>query len=457
MKNYNYVAPYQERFLFSEQQKQRAEFARQQANQAILQQQAVKRQKQDAVDYSSIYGFDTSGWSTEYMDLFKQAQDHVAGKLRADQYQPGGLDSDVQSLINIHKTIKNMWDLSASSMAQYVNVMQDPVSHETSEMEIVETPEMLKNKLDYAVNWGMKNSYFNPEEMTVYGQFVGPDGSLLNEGNWMPLDQHPYITAEFWNPQMQLRAEEGPIDYAKKMQATLTGLLEDNVSVPEAKTRVIEAIKRDVRNTRNHIAYGQRNELVEVDGKKYEDWFAEDTWKLLSKALNLDTGSGSGSGSGDEEARLTPQDIRVYDDLERGGVRINGLNFPKEKEFSVNFGIWTQENPTVIREAFLNANLDPKARNVYLIPQSILYSEEKGTYTVISPATHTGESLSLDMTLDETKPAHQLIIDEIERKFRDVYGVNCSLKEIASRTCPDIEEGTATTPDTGWGSAERVE
>ena len=455
MKNYNYVAPYQERFLFSEAQKQKNAAMRQQMNQSVLQRQAIKRQKEDAVDYSSIYGFDTSGWSNEYMDLFKQAQDHVAGKLRSNQYQPGGLESDVQSLMNIHKSIKNMWDLNASSMSQYINVMSDVAGNETEETEITETPEMMETKLNYARNWGAQDLYFNPEEMSVYGKFLGPDESPLNEGNLMRLDEHPHITAEFWTPQTQLRAEEGPMDYAQKMQSTLTGLLEEGVSVPDAKKRIIEAIKRDVVSTRNHIAYGQRNGLVEIEGKNYEDWFAEDTWKLLSKALDLDTGSGSGSG--DEEVGLTPQDIRVYDDPERGGVRINGLNFPKEKEFSVNFGVWTQENPTVIREAFLQANLDPKARNVYLIPQSILYSEEKGTYTVISPATHTGESLSLDITLDENKPAHQLLIDEIERKFRDTYRVNCSLKEIASRACPDIEQGTAPTTGSGWGSAERVE
>jgi len=450
MKNYNYVAPYQERFLFSEQQKQRAEAARQQANQAVLQQQAIKRQKQDAVDYSSIYGFDTTGWSTEYMDLFKQAQDHVAGKLRSNQYQPGGLESDVQSLINIHKTIKNMWDLSSSSMAQYVNVMNDPISHETSEMEIVETPEMLNNKLDYAVNWGMINSYFNPDEMTVYGQFVGPDGSLLNEGNWMPLDQHPYITADFWNPQMQLRAEEGPIDYAKKMQATLTGLLEDNVSVPEAKARVIEAIKRDVVNTRNHIAYGQRNELVEIEGKKYEDWFAEDTWKLLSKALDLDTDSGSGSGDG--EGLLDPTYIERNE--RATGVYVSGREYPRDKKYSVNIMKWLEKSENIdrIRQKLKDKDILNDALYGTVVPEEILFSE--GKYILMAPITPSERSYGENIVLDPNDDLDAQIIRNIEYNYQKLYRTNCTLQQIVEGNCTDIEEGTATTPDVGWDTAE---
>lgn len=447
MKNYNYVAPYQERFLFSEQQKQRAEAARQQANQAVLQQQAVKRQKQDAVDYSSIYGFDTTGWSTDYMDLFKQAQDHVAGKLRSNQYQPGGLDSDVQSLINIHKTIKNMWDLSASSMAQYVNVMQDPNSHETNEMEIVETPEMLKNKLDYAVNWGMQNSYFNPDEMAVYGRFVGPDGSLLNEGNWMPLDQHPYITAEFWNPQMQLRAEETPIDYVQKMQATLTGLLEDNVSVPEAKKRIIDAIKSDVVNTRNHIAYGQRNGLVEVEGKKYEDWFAEDTWRLLSKALGLDTGTSSGSG--DDEGLLDPSYIMVYPDPTNNRVVMKGSSFPIERDLAVNFGTWFAKNLDIIQVAFQEVGLTPDDVDGALLPETISYSD--GKFTVEGPRTPSGNIVpGLNITLDPNIVDDKAILDEIERRYRDIYRISCSLEEIVTESCSDLNESVIE-DEVDWG------
>jgi hypothetical protein len=438
MKNYNYVAPYQERFLFSEAQKQKNAAMRQQMNQSVLQRQATKRQKEDAVDYSSIYGFDTSGWSNEYMDLFKQAQDHVAGKLRSNQYQPGGLESDVQSLINIHKSIKNMWDLSASSMSQYINVMSDVAGHETKETEITETPEMMETKLNYARNWGAQDLYFNPGEMSVYGKFFGPDESPLNEGNLMRLDEHPHITAEFWTPQTQLRAEEGPMDYAQKMQSTLTGLLEEGVSVPDAKKRIIEAIKRDVVSTRNHTAYGQRNGLVEVEGKNYEDWFAEDTWKLLSKALNLDTGSRSGSG--DEEARLTPQDIKLFGP-ENNATLMTGQDYPLGKEYAVNFASWMNkpENYDIIQSALSEVGLTLDRVDSNYLPQTISYSD--GKFTIVGPMTPNGTTIpGLNMTFDPTVMADQPVIAEIERRYRNIYGVKCTLEEIVTRRCNDLNE-----------------
>jgi hypothetical protein len=426
----------------------------QQMNQ-VLQQQAIKEKAVQEADYSGIYNFKTEGWSQEYKDAFLQLQNHVMGKTQRAEYKDGEFNQAVQQLYNQWESIDRLWRDTKEAKANFINVLTNKEQFEDDSTMIIDTPEDLNQKIEMSRTWGLMQGTLLPDfdNMIITGEYPG----LGRVG--MDIVAQNIANPSFFNYQTAPKAQKTPDELAVELQGLVKGLADEGISRLEIENRVKDVIINNV----NANAYGRSPQVYfenkygttqTLQGIDPATSFANDTWELLQTYWPEDT---TGSGSGDEEVGLTPQDIRVYDDPERGGVRINGLNFPKEKEFSVNFGVWTQENPTVIREAFLNANLDPKARNVYLIPQSILYSEEKGTYTVISPATHTGESLSLDITLEENKPAHQLLIDEIERKFRDTYRVNCSLKEIASRACPDIEQGTAPTTGSGWGSAERVE
>ena len=46
----------------------------------------------------------------------------------------------------------------------------------------------------------------------------------------------------------------------------------------------------------------------------------------------------------------------------------------------------------------------------------------------------------LNMTFDPTVMADQPVIAEIERRYRNIYGVKCTLEEIVTRRCNDLNE-----------------
>jgi hypothetical protein len=414
----------------------------QQMNQ-VLQQQAIKEKAIQEADYSGIYDFKTEGWSQEYKNAFLQLQNHVRGKVQRTEYKDGEFNQALQQLYNQWESIDRLWRDTRESKENFINVLTNKEQFEDDSTMIMDTAEDLNQKIEMSRTWGLIEGTLSPDldNIEVRGVYQGlEDQGLIG----MDIVSQNIANPSFFNYQTAPKAQTTPEDIYRDFQSIVQGLIETGKSKNEVERIVKEKINANAsggKYGRSPQAYFQAryNTDEEVEGMTHNEVFANDTWDLFQTYWPEDT-TGSGSGSGDEEAPLTPQDIKLYGP-ENNATLMQGAKYPLGKEYAVNFASWIgkSENFDIIQSALSEAGLSLDKVDSNFLPQEIRYSD--GKFTIVGPMTPNGTTIpGLNMTFDPTVMADQPVIAEIERRYQDIYGVKCTLEEIVTRRCNDLNE-----------------
>lgn len=407
----------------------------QQMNQ-VLQQQAIKEKAVQEADYSGIYNFKTEGWSQEYKDAFLQLQNHVMGKTQRAEYKDGEFNQAVQQLYNQWESIDRLWRDTKEAKTNFINVLTNKEQFEDDSTMIIDTAEDLNQKIEMSRTWGLMQGTLLPDfdNMIITGEYPG----LGRVG--MDIVAQNIANPSFFNYNTAPKAQITPDELAVRFQGLVKGLIDEKTPKSEVEKRVKDAIISNV----NANSYGRSPQVYfenkygtteTLGGIDPATSFANDTWKLLQTYWPEDT---TGSGSGDEEVGLTPKDIRVYGPVDNVFV-MKGMNFPVGKEYAVNFATWMNEpeNFDLVELALSEAGLKLDDVDAGFLPETISYSG--GKFTIEGPMTPSGKTIpGLVMTFDPDVILDKAVLDQIERRYQDIYKTNCSLEQIVTKSCDDV-------------------